>query len=172
MNMSPDLGVAPVVLSQMDVEALRRLAASEPVDFGGMATPEGAIPPPRVAVRALAQLEAGTPALWCAPFLILPQARDVVLGGCTFKGMPADGAVEIGYGVAECQRGRGVATAAVAQLVQIAALSGVVEEVVAHVAPDNLASARVVARLGFFKGDAFVDTDGETVVRWARRVAA
>jgi len=50
-------------------------------------------------------------------------------------------------------------------------LSGTIQEVVAHIVPDNLASAKVVSRLGFSKGDPLVDPDGETVMRWAWRVA-
>lgn len=160
-----------IELSQIDLVNLRRLGASEPVDLGGMAIPEGAMPPVHVALRALAQLEGGTPALWCTPFLILSESRDTVLGGCTFKGMPVDGSVEIGYAVAANSRGRGVATAAVGQLLQIAAQSGLVRVVVAHIVPGNVASSRVVARLGFSKGDSLVDPNGETVVRWTWRVA-
>jgi RimJ/RimL family protein N-acetyltransferase len=160
-----------IELSQIDLFNLRRLAASEPVDFGSLTLSEGALPPPRVASRALAQLELGTPALWCVPFLIISRARQIALGGCTFKTMPIDGTVEIGYGVAESQRGRGIATAAVGQLLQMAALSGLVQEVVAHILPENAASSRVVSRLGFTRGDPVVDPNGETVVRWAWRVA-
>ena len=159
-------------LSQIDLVNLRRLAASEPVDFGGVAVSEGSLPPPRVALRALAQLELGTPALWCVPFLIVTREPRSAIGGCTFKTMPVDGTVEIGYAVAPSQRGRGIATAAVGQLLQMAALSGVVREVVAHIVPDNAASSRVVSRLGFTRGDPVVDPDGETVVRWTWRVAS
>lgn len=158
-------------LLQIDLTNLRRLAASEPVDFGSVTISEGALPPPRVASRALAQLELGTPALWCVPFLIVSRARQIALGGCTFKAMPAEGTVEIGYGVSESQRGRGIATVAIGQLLQMAAQSGLVQEVVAHIVPDNAASSRVASRLGFTRGDSVVDPDGETVVRWAWRVA-
>ena len=89
-----------IELSQIDLANLRRLAASEPVDFGSLAICDGALPPPRVAARALAQLELGAPALWCVPFLIISRARQIALGGCTFKTLPVDGTVEIGYGVA------------------------------------------------------------------------
>lgn len=159
-----------IALVPLDHADLRRLAAAEPVDLGGMSAPEGALPPPKVAVRALAQLEQGTPAMWCVPLLVVDRARPSVLGGCRFKGAPANGTVEIGYGVARSERGRGVATAAVAELLRIAAGSGVVREVVAHILPDNAASSAVVARLGFAKGCSVVDTDGETVVRWSKVV--
>ena len=104
------------------------------------------------------------------PFLIISRARQIALGGCTFKTLPVDGTVEIGYGVAKSQRGRGIATAAVGQLLQMAALSGLVQEVVAHIVPANTVSSRVVSRLGFTRGNLVVDPDGETVVRWAWRV--
>ncbi|GAP65578.1 hypothetical protein MBSD_n0868 [Mizugakiibacter sediminis] len=158
-------------LVPLDLPNLRRLAAGEPGDFAGMTVHEGGPPPRHVAARALAQLEAGTPAAWCVPYLIVPASRDAVLGGCGFKTAPVDGSVEISYGVAKSQRGRGIATAAVGELLRLAADSGVVREVVAHVLPDNVASSRVVARLGFAPGPAFVDTDGATVVRWAWRLA-
>jgi RimJ/RimL family protein N-acetyltransferase len=158
-------------LVRIDLANLRRLAASERVDFAGVAISDGALPPPRVASRALAQLELGTPELWCVPFLIVSRSRQAVLGGCTFKALPIDGTVEIGYAVAQGERGRGIATAAVGQLLQMAVHSGLVREVVAHIVPDNAASARVVSRLGFIRGEPVVDADGETVVRWSWPIA-
>lgn len=161
---------AIIELLQVDLVNLRRLAASEPVELGSASVSEGALPPPRVASRALAQLALGTPALWCVPFLIISPARRMVVGGCTFKTLPADGRVEIGYAVAASQRGQGIATAAVGQLLRMAARSGLVREVVAHIVPDNAASARMASRLGFSRGGEVVDPDGETVVRWAWHV--
>lgn len=166
------LGTEPetITLVPLGMADLHRLAASEPVDPGGMLIPAGALPPAKVAARALAQLELGTPAAWCVPLLIVAPMRRTVLGGCGFKTAPANGTVEISYGVARSERGRGVATAAVRSLLQMAASSGLVHEVVAHIVPGNMASSRVVARLGFSQGPSFVDADGETVIRWAWRV--
>jgi RimJ/RimL family protein N-acetyltransferase len=73
--------------------------------------------------------------------------------------------------VAESQRGRGVATKAVEQLLEIAISSGLVKEVVAHIVPGNVASSKVVSRLGFSKGDLLVDHDGETVALWSFQTA-
>jgi [ribosomal protein S5]-alanine N-acetyltransferase len=158
-----------IELLPIDLHNLCRLAVSEAVDLGEMQIFEGALPPPHVAARALAQLHLGTSAHWCVPFLIV--SRTIVLGGCGFKTAPINGSVEIGYGVAESQRGRGIATAAVAQLLQIASSSGLVQIVVAQVIPDNAASSKVVSRLGFSKGQSLVDHDGETVVQWSFPVA-
>lgn len=98
-------------------------------------------------------------------------SRNAVLGTCRFRAAPAHGNVEIGYEVAESQRGRGIATAAVRLLLQIATSTGLVQQVVARILPSNVASSKVVSRLGFSKGDSLVDDDGETVVLWSIQVA-
>lgn len=159
-----------IVLVPMAQADLHRLAASEPLHLGPIGVPEGALPPPRTAVRALAQLQAGAPPMWCVPYLIVPATRDEVWGGCGFKFAPRDGSVEISYGVARSQRGRGVASAAVSRLLDLAMGSGIVDEVVAHILPDNIASTRVVEGLGFARGPLVIDHDGEAVVRWSRTV--
>ena len=156
-------------LIPIDLPNLRRIAASEPVDLGGIEVLDGALPPARVAAHALAQLDIGTSVHWCAPFLIV--SRNAVLGTCRFRAAPAHGSVEIGYEVAESQRGQGIATAAVRQLLRIAASSGLVQQVVAHILPGNVASSKVVSRLGFSKGNLLVDHDGEAVTLWSLQVA-
>ena len=155
-------------LRLIDLPNLRRLAASEAVHLDGMQVFDGALPPAHVAARALAQIDRGMPAEWCAPFLIV--SRNAVLGACTFKAAPVEGMVEIGYGVAASQRGRGVATRAIRRLLDIATASGRVREVVAYILPDNVASSTVVSRLGFSKGDPVADHDGEKVVVWTYRI--
>lgn len=169
--MSQGTNTESIALVPVDLPNLRRLAASEAVDLGAMAIPDGALPPAKVATRALTQLELGTPPFWCVPFLVVSETRQSVLGGCGFKTAPVNGMVEISYGVARSERGRGVATAAVERLLQLAAPTGLVQQVVAHILPDNVASSRVVSRLGFSSGQALVDSDGETVVPWVRRIA-
>ena len=166
----PQAAPPDIALLLLDEPNLRRLAAARPMDLDGALVFEGSLPPTHVAVRALAQLEAGTPAPWCVPYLIASgaDARLAILGGCRFKSAPVDGCVEIGYGVAASQRGRGIASAAVGRMLQFAATSGMVRQVVAHIVPDNIASAAVVSRLGFSRGESLLDTDGETVVRWTR----
>jgi len=158
--------VGAIDLVPMDLANLRRLGAAQPVDFGPMELLEGSLPPQGVAIRALAQLQAGVAECWCVPFLIVPASREVVLGGCLFKSAPVNGVVEISYGIAKSRRGRGIATVAVGKLVQMAKDSGIVSEIVAHIVPTNIGSARLVRRLGFVQGHSFVDSDGETVVRW------
>jgi len=162
--------VPEIELLQLTREELLGLARKAPADYFAGA-PEGALPPPHVADRALKQLEAGVPAFWCAPFLIIARPEGTILGGCTFKGMPSNGDVEIAYGVAKSMRGRGIASAAVAQLVKLAAADRSVQQVVAEILPSNISSSKVVAGVGFMARGTFIDTDGETVVRWIYSVS-
>lgn len=167
--MSQDAQSEMLELIPLDLANLRRLAESDPVDLGSMEICEGALPPAQVVSRVLAQLDVGTPPRWCVPFLIV--SRNTVLGTCRFRAAPVDGSVEIGYEVAESQRGRGIATAAVSLLLQSATSSGCVRRVVARILPDNVASSKVVSRLGFAQGGLLIDDDGETVLLWAIQVA-
>jgi len=159
----------PLELILLDSPNLRRLANREPVELGDMQILDGALPPARIAEQALAQLNAGTSGNWCAPFLIV--SGNAVLGSCRFRAAPAEGSVEIGYEVASSQRGRGVARQAVGRLLQIATSSGQVKRVVARIAPENIASSRLVARLGFVRSDTLVDHDGTAVALWSLPIA-
>ena len=129
------------------------------------ATVPGALPPAFVAARALDQLAVGTPAEWCATFYI-QNAQGVIVGGCGFKGAPTEGEVEIGYAVAPAFREAGAGAAAVRRLLEIAARAPQVSHVVANVAPDNVASTRLVQRLGFVAKGEWIDWSGERLVRW------
>jgi [ribosomal protein S5]-alanine N-acetyltransferase len=131
-----------IELTPISEANLRRLARGEPVELAPLSVPEGALPPPKTVARALAQLALATPALWCVPFLIVSTSRATVLGACGFKTAPVDGPAE----------------------------SGEVKEVVAHIVPDNVASSRLAARLGFTPESLLDDADGEQVMRWIRRV--
>lgn len=74
-----------------------------------------------------------------------------VVGDVGFHGPPAaDGPVEveIGYGIVPPCRGRGIATAACGQLLELAWRQGA-GTVLAETEPPNLASRRVLQRLGF-----------------------
>jgi RimJ/RimL family protein N-acetyltransferase len=159
-----------IELAPISEANLHRLARGEPVEFEALMVAEGALPPPKTVARAVAQLALATPALWCVPFLIVSTSRATVVGACGFKTAPVDGRVEISYGLARAERGRGVATSAIGQLLERAAASGLVKEVVAHIVPGNVASSRLAARLGFTPEGLLADTDGEQVMRWIWRV--
>jgi RimJ/RimL family protein N-acetyltransferase len=71
-----------------------------------------------------------------------------VVGGIGFHGPPNGDAVEVGYGVVPSVRGRGVATAALRQILE--AVSGLdrVRRVVGRTEGDNVASQRVMLAAG------------------------
>lgn len=90
----------------------------------------------------------------------------LAVGSIGFFGPPepaADGVpeAEVGYGLVESARGRGLATEALAALLQRADLAGV--RVRAAVAPADAASLRVLAKAGF-TGLRGANEDGELVL--------
>lgn len=161
-----------IILQLLGFADLRTLAASRtPRHLTGKAAP-GALPPAFVAERALAHMEAGKSASWCATFVMLRISDQMVVGSCGFKDEPQDGQVEIGYGVSPDWRGQGIATDAVRELARIAFASGAVERVLAQIAPDNTASLRVAGKLGFEVGATVRDADGEDLQQWVLRKPA
>jgi GNAT superfamily N-acetyltransferase len=80
---------------------------------------------------------------------LIADADDAVVGECGTKLPPQAGVVEIGYGLAGPSRGRGLGTRAVGALVDWLAAQPDIDRVLAFVAMDNLASRRLLERLGF-----------------------
>jgi ribosomal-protein-alanine N-acetyltransferase len=73
-----------------------------------------------------------------------------LVGTGGFMGPPdAAGTAEIGYSIAADWRGQGLATELVGGLVQQAAATGLVHQLVAHTQPENLISQRVLLANGF-----------------------
>ena len=70
------------------------------------------------------------------------------IGGIGFKGQPADGCVEIGYGLVPSARGRGYAAEAIVALMAIAADHGL-SRIIADTTLDNISSQRALVRAGF-----------------------
>ncbi len=71
------------------------------------------------------------------------------IGDLSFKGLNADGSVEIGYGISEECRGHGYATEAVTAAVSWALSQPGVRRVEAETEPDNNKSQRVLEKCGF-----------------------
>jgi RimJ/RimL family protein N-acetyltransferase len=89
------------------------------------------------------------------PWLVLLDG--VVVGDCGTVGPPVDGSVEIGYGLAEPYRGRGIGTEVVRRLAELLLARPEVRRVTAEVLLDNVASHRVLEKNGF----AVERSDGE-----------
>jgi len=70
------------------------------------------------------------------------------IGGIGFKGQPAGGCVEIGYGLASSARGHGYAAEAVSAVLSVAADHSL-SKVIADTTLDNIASQRTLIRAGF-----------------------
>jgi RimJ/RimL family protein N-acetyltransferase len=98
---------------------------------------------------------------WCVR-VIIREDDGAVIGDCGFHGPPQDvGRAEIGYMILPPYRRQGYAGEAAQGLVDWARAQG---ETVVHasVAPDNVASLAVVAKLGFRRTGVQVDEiDGE-----------
>jgi ribosomal-protein-alanine N-acetyltransferase len=106
---------------------------------------------------------------WIHGFTLVHQGSETVVGSCGFKGPPdADGMVEIAYGIAPEQQGKGYATEAAAELVSYAFASAAVRVVRAHTLPLPNASTRVLTKCGFQKIGEVMDPDDGLVWRWER----
>ena len=91
-----------------------------------------------------------------------------VVGGIGFIHPPELGEVEVGYGLAESVRGRGFASEALRAVSTWAAEHGVAT-IVAMTATDNMASQRVVERVGFTRlPEPVVDPEDGPMWRWEK----
>lgn len=72
------------------------------------------------------------------------------IGDLCFKGLHADGTVEIGYGILEKYQGQGCATEAVDAVTAWALRQPFVSRVEAETEPNNRASRRVLEKCGFY----------------------
>ncbi|TQM64919.1 GNAT family N-acetyltransferase [Humibacillus xanthopallidus] len=81
-------------------------------------------------------------------YLIIRTSDGQAIGGIGFKGQPAGGTVEIGYGLAPSGRGHGFAAEAARALVGVARAHGV-SRVVADTDKDNVPSQLTLERAGF-----------------------
>ncbi len=93
-----------------------------------------------------------------------------VVGLCGYRGPPAGGEVEIGYGVAPQRRRRGHATAAVAAILAQVKADPAIGSVTAVTQLANLASQRVLKRNGFAVVGRETDPHDGDVIRWRRRM--
>jgi RimJ/RimL family protein N-acetyltransferase len=134
-------------------------------NIGHLIVAEGALPPDFILEWAALAMSSGEPAYWRAPRLfVADELAAVGTGG--FKGCPVAGNVEIGYNVAETMQRKGYATEAVRQLVREALLRPEVSQVVAETAIDNIASRRVVEKVGFFHVEQRDSASDGLVDRW------
>jgi [ribosomal protein S5]-alanine N-acetyltransferase len=126
----------------------------------GWVTFTGALRPTRDAIAADPSRSA-----WGTRFFVSGDPPELV-GWGGFKGPPRDGAVELGYEIAESRRGRGLATAATRAMVAEAFADERVTAVIAHTLPEHNASNRVLEKCGF-EYEAEAREGGELVWRYS-----
>jgi RimJ/RimL family protein N-acetyltransferase len=132
----------------------------------GLRLPRGGVDDPAV-LQIVREMTKRLHAAGCAGSWMIVRNGEVV-GLCSYKRPPAQGRVEIGYGTAPQLRERGIATAAVAVIAQIASADHVIEALTAETSSNNLASQRVLEKNGFVRtGRRMDDEDGE-VIGWIK----
>jgi len=104
---------------------------------------------------------------WGTRFFVVGEPRTLV-GWGGFKGPPLDGTVELGYAVAPGWEGRGVASAAVRELLREAWAAPEVLAVLAHTLAGPGASVRVLEKTGFVHDDAAEHDELGTLWRFRR----
>ena len=87
--------------------------------------------------------------LWYTPWKLCRRGDGAVVGCAGFKGLWEDGRVEIGYGIDKEHEGNGYAAEGAAALCRWAFSTGRAAYVEAETAPDNIASQRVLEKIGF-----------------------
>lgn len=109
------------------------------------------------------------PSAWIHGFSAYDRASGDRVGSGGFKGPPADGEVEIAYGIDEPFRGRGFATTVATALTKYAfGQSGDVTKVIAHTLPETNASTRVLSKCGFTSVGEVTDPEDGQVWRWEK----
>ena len=143
-------------LAEGDAAAASRLA--------GSVLPEGW--PREYPWRMWADALAGDPARhpWSARAAIA-RGSGAVVGNVGFHGPPGDGVVEVGYTIEAQHRRQGYAVEAVGAMLTWASHHPDVTKLRAATAPDNVASQRVLRRLGFTADGTQIDeVDGLELV--------
>ena len=84
--------------------------------------------------------------LW---FIELKNKKGTIVGDLSFKGLGADGMVELGYGLRKGYCGNGYMTEAVKAITEWAVSQEGVNCIEAETSPENTASQRVLAKAGF-----------------------
>jgi [ribosomal protein S5]-alanine N-acetyltransferase len=104
---------------------------------------------------------------WEHGFSIAHRDTGRTVGSCGFKGPPADGVVEIAYGIDPEHQGKGYATEAADALTSFA-FGQNVRTVRAHTFSEANASTRVLTKCGFRHVGQVVDPEDGLVWRWER----
>jgi len=110
--------------------------------------------------------ESADDAGWWLRFVLLAGEPKTLIGVAGYKGPPAEGAVEIGYGIVGDRQRRGYATEAAEALVRRAFGDPRVERVIAETLPGLIPSIGVLEKCGFTR---VAESSEPGVIRYERR---
>lgn len=95
------------------------------------------------------------------------------VGACAFKSVPNDRReVEIAYLTFAAFEGQGYGTAMAGLLLDVAAGSGEVDQIIAHTLREENASVKICRRLGFTLVGEVMDPEDGLVWRWKKQATA
>ncbi|WP_018933105.1 GNAT family N-acetyltransferase [Gracilibacillus lacisalsi] len=87
-------------------------------------------------------------------WFVIDKDNDTVIGDIGFKGKPdSENTIEVGYGIVPSLQGKGCATEAVKEIILWAFTSNSVKRITAECENNNVASIRVLEKLGFNRLD-------------------
>lgn len=104
-------------------------------------------------------------AVWWSWLPILV-SENMLIGNCGYKGPPVDGAVEIGYEVAEAYRDQGYATEIAKALIENALTYKNVDTIIAHTLSEENASVHVLRKCGFQYAGETEDPEDGAIWKW------
>jgi [ribosomal protein S5]-alanine N-acetyltransferase len=123
----------------------------------------------QVSAEWMARLRASTASdPWVHGFRMVHRDSGNVVGSCSFKGPPTEGAVEIAYNIEPDEQGKGYATEGARALTAYALAFREVRMVRAHTLPESNASTRVLAKCGFRYVGEVVDPEDGPVWRFEK----
>jgi RimJ/RimL family protein N-acetyltransferase len=132
----------------------------------GFTAAEPGLLPPVVIEDAGRRFEAGEEWFWCSPRLFVETESGLIVGAGCFRSVPRSGEVEIGYGVAPSQAGRGLASEGTARMIEEAFSRDEVIAVTAETAVSNRASERVLEKNGFLRCGNRIDPEDGPLTLW------
>lgn len=103
---------------------------------------------------------------WTFGFAVVLEDENLVIGIAGFKGPPAEGLVEIAYGIAPDFKGQGYGTTVAGMVVAYATENADLRLIRAHTLPEENASTRVPENNGFCKRGPVEDPEDGMVWRW------
>lgn len=119
-------------------------------ELGAVVTPEWPpqMYPPEKVERRIRELSDPSQRGWWSWYAV-ERDTSTLVGMATFLGKPVDGEVEVGYAICRSAQRRGLASEALAALIDRAWAHPAVERIVAITTPENIGSIAVLLKAGF-----------------------